>query len=98
MRKDNILSVEIDELGRLLIKPETERFTQIYRTSSEVHWDQKKCVLYSPKPREWNYFDWYKHILKIADEQCSCKLYLTSNTEWINIPDDLRDQIKFYDT
>ena len=62
----------------------------IYREAAEVHWDNNKLFLYSPKPREWSYFDWYKHILKVAN----CNLLLTKNTVWTNIPLALKDQIE----
>jgi hypothetical protein len=94
MKQDKILSVEIDDSGRLLIKPQTEKFNGIYKTASEVNWDNSNSVLYSPKPREWSYLDWYNHILKIVDEECSCKLSITSMTTWVNIPDELKNQIK----
>ena len=94
MKKDKIESIEIDEVGRLLIKPEKERFNLIYRTASEVHWDNNNSVLFSPKPREWSYLDWYKHIIKIAKEECLCGLYLTKETKWINIPREIKSSIE----
>lgn len=33
MRTDKIIEIEIDESERLLIKPETEKFTMIYRSA-----------------------------------------------------------------
>lgn len=39
---DRILSIEIDEKGRLHIKPEKSKFTLIYRTATEVHWTRTK--------------------------------------------------------
>lgn len=94
MKKDFITSIEIDNEGRLMIKPEKEKFTLIYRTASEVHWDQAKSALYSPKPREWSYLDWYKHIIRIVKEECLCGLFLTKKTNWINIPPELKSQIE----
>jgi hypothetical protein len=55
MRTDNIIEVGIDRLERLYIKPKEERFTLIYRTATEVHWDNKDYFLYSPKPKDWSY-------------------------------------------
>ncbi|WP_421953287.1 hypothetical protein [Persicobacter psychrovividus] len=49
MRKENKAYIEIDKSGKLHLKPEKLRFTMIYRTASEVHWDDKKLILYSPK-------------------------------------------------
>lgn len=96
MRTDKIKKIEIDESGRLLITPETERFTMIYRSAAEVHWENKMNSLYSPKPREWSYFEWYKHIVSLILIDCNCRLLIAESTEWLNIPEDLKAEIKNY--
>lgn len=90
---DPILAIGIDNKGRLYLKPNTVRFTEIYRTATEVHWDNVGLFLYSPKPREWTYLDWYKHIIKVAKDECGCQLVLTEKTIWQNIPSDLQQEI-----
>mgnify|MGYP000957943064 CR=1 FL=1 len=40
MTIDKILEIGIDEKERIFIKPDKERFTLIYRTATEVHWDK----------------------------------------------------------
>jgi hypothetical protein len=92
VKNDNIQEIRIDESGRLCITPEKENFAYIYRTAMEVHWDEKGLFLYSPKPREWSYFDWYVQILAAAKDG-SCQLYLTDKTFWVNIPASLKEQI-----
>lgn len=92
-RQDEIIEVGIDKNERLFIGPKNERFTLIYRTATEVHWDEKELFLYSTKPREWNYYDWFKHIIDVADKECNCKLVLTHRTICTNIPDNLKKQI-----
>ena len=94
MRTDKIIEMEIDDSGRLLIKPDTEKFTMIYRSASEVHWDNNKDCLYSPKPREWSYLDWYKHIVTLIETDCNCRLLISESTKWINITEDLKTKIK----
>ena len=47
-----------------------------YRTAIEVHWDAEGQFLYSPKPREWTCFDWYKQIIEVAKYECNCELIL----------------------
>lgn len=90
---DEIIEVGIDKNGRFFIRPKRERFSLIYRTATEVHWDEKELFLYSPKPREWIYFDWYKHIIEVAEKECNIKLILTHRTIWTNIDNDLKKQI-----
>jgi len=93
MKTDFIKRIEIDESGRLLIFPEKEIFTLIWRSATEVHWDQKHSFLYSPQPREWSYLDWYKHITSVVNNEYDIDLLLTPNTEWNNVPSSLKEQI-----
>jgi hypothetical protein len=90
---DNISEIGIDEQQRLYIRPERQTFDYIYRAAAEVGWDKKEKILFSPKPREWSHFVWYRHILDIAKDEYGCKLHLTEQTKWKNIPDDLKQQI-----
>ena len=93
MRVDNITEVGIDKLGRLYIKPKEEKFTLIYRTAIEVHWDNEEYFLYSPKPKDWSYLNWYQHIIKVIETECNCRLNLTKDTVWKNINEELKTEI-----
>jgi hypothetical protein len=90
---DEIIEIAIDEKERLLIKPKNTRFTLIYRTATEVHWDEKLLSLYSPKPRECTYLNWYQHIINVAEVECNTKLILTARTKWTNISNELKKTI-----
>lgn len=91
-RQDEIAEIGIDDKERLFIKPTKERFTLIYRTATEVHWDEKENFLYSPKPREWSYFAWFRQITSIVETECNCKLFFTNRIIWINIPNELKNK------
>ena len=93
MTTDNIIEVGIDNKERIYIKPETKYFEFIWRDASEVSWDDKNKVLYSPKPKEWTYFDWYRQIILATKGEYGCQLVLTGKTQWINISDELKEQI-----
>jgi hypothetical protein len=97
MALDNIVEIGIDNQERLYIKPEIEKFTLIYRSATEVHWDNDSKFLFSPKPREWSYTDWYKHIVSVVLDEYRCKLKITSRTNWLNIPADLKREIIDFD-
>jgi hypothetical protein len=92
VKTDNIKEIGIDASGRLCIFPEKENFSMIWRAASEVHWDNNNSFLYSPKPREWSYYDWFKHIIATVKD-AGCDLILTNDTLWINIPDLLKQEI-----
>lgn len=93
MKRDVIKKVEIDALGRLNISPGDQKYTQIYRTATQVHWDPQNQTLYSPEPSDWTYVDWYNHIIKVAHEECFCELSLTNETVWINVPENIKNEI-----
>ena len=90
---DKILEIGIDDKERLFVKPKKERFTLIYRAAAEVNWDNNGLFLYSPKPREYTYFDWFAHIIGVVESECGCKLVLTDQTLWTNVTDELKQQI-----
>jgi hypothetical protein len=93
MRKDKILRIEIDFEGKLLIRPEESKFPMIYRTAAEIHWDADKNSVYSPAPREWTYLKWFKHIVDTIEKDADIQLQLTDQTDWVNIPPDLKNAI-----
>jgi hypothetical protein len=97
LSQDNISTIFIDKNGRLCIKPATKEFTLIYRSATEVHWDNKERFLYSPKPRELTYLDWYKHIISVISIECDCKLTIITDTKWIGVPNDLKNDILDFD-
>jgi hypothetical protein len=92
MNKDKIKEIGIDELERLYVTPQVETFPFMYREAMEVHWDEKHKCLYAPKPREWSRLDWFKQIISAAKEQ-GCKLQITDETAWVNIPSELKSEI-----
>ena len=85
--KDTIAEIAIDNEGRLRIVPSTNIYPKIHREAVEVNWDEAERFLYSPKPRDWSYLDWFKHIINTAGD-----LSLTPDTKWTNVPEELRRQ------
>lgn len=93
MEIDQILEIGIDIHERLYIKPENARFDLIYRTATEVHWDASGLFLFPPKPREWNYLNWYRHIVDVVNKECGYRLVWSAKTIWTNIPKELKREI-----
>lgn len=90
---EEVIEIGIDRSGRLYITPAKQEFNLIWRSAKEVHWDSDRKYLYSPKPREWSYYHWYCHIVNIIKIEYRCKLYITSQTKWTNIPEELKLKI-----
>jgi hypothetical protein len=93
MTTDNIIEIGIDDKERLFVKPQTQEFEFIYRDASGVNWDTKGRFLFSPKPTKMNYFDWFRQIILATKGEYGCELKVTSDTNWTNIPDELKNQI-----
>ena len=88
-----INEIKIDQAGRLLVFPEGQKFQFIWRSAKEVHWDDKGLFLYSPKPREWSYFNWYTQIVGAVKSEYGIDLLPQKDTIWSDISDDLKKQI-----
>jgi hypothetical protein len=37
--------------------------------------------------------DWYKHIVSNVESEYGCKLIVAETTEWINVPEALKEEI-----
>ena len=85
MKEDAIAEVGIQDSGGLYVRPTRESLPYIYREGVEVHWDTKKKLLYSPKPREWSYFDWFRHIIGTAKVQSLCSSCLRTCLKMIQL-------------
>ncbi|OGV53664.1 MAG: hypothetical protein A2017_03675 [Lentisphaerae bacterium GWF2_44_16] len=92
MERDVIREIRIDQAGCLCVIPSTQKFPYIWREAVEVHWDNDSECLYSPRPCEWTYTQWFRQILAAAAEQ-SCRLCISNETIWSNVPDETRREI-----
>ena len=92
MKNDLIATIELDEEGRLHVKPATQDFPYVYREAMEVIWEPSRRPLSSPVPREWGYGRWFRQILFAASAQ-GVQLILDSHTQWVNVPASVRLKI-----
>jgi hypothetical protein len=89
MKTDKIIEVGLDDSGCLYVQPQSTTFPYIYLEAMDVHWDDKRRVLRSPRQRALLDFTlprWFQQILKAAKEQ-DCALVLTDKTKWFAVPD-----------
>lgn len=98
METENILSININEQGQLCIKPTIKQFELIWRSATQVHWNTAESYLYSPKPIEWSYIDWYKHIVSVMKDEYGYKLIVTQETKWCNITEEIKSQIVIFNS
>jgi hypothetical protein len=93
MATDDIAEIRIDATERLCVVPESNSYQYIYRAAMEVQWDNKGQYLYSPKPREWSYAQWFQQIIAAVKQEYGCTLVITPGTRWQNIDDSLKIMI-----
>jgi hypothetical protein len=84
MEEMKIYKVSILPAGTLAIFPAkaSSSYQYVYREASEVYWDNKNQYFYSPVPREWDYKDWYRHIVSIVRTGLSIRLNLSNDTKF----------------
>jgi hypothetical protein len=93
VKADPIAEVGIDAQERLYVRPASVRFPQIYREARDVHWNAASSRLHSPKPREWSYARWFRHIIDVATAYGQ-PLCLAPATVWVNIPDQMKTELQ----
>jgi hypothetical protein len=93
MAEVRIPETSIDDKERLRVYPGSKEYDRIYRAACEVHWDKAEKFLYSPKPREWSYVNWFAHILYAVKSEYGDQLIVDDKTEWKNISEEMKKQI-----
>ena len=89
----SILEVGIDPAGSLYVRPDSATFPMIYRAAMQIGWDESNARLFSPKPIELAYVQWFNQIVAAVFDEYGVKLCLATNTVWTDVPDPLRDEI-----
>lgn len=95
MDRDRINEIGIDERGRLYVTPRSHEFPFIYREAMEIGWDDLGKFLHAPPPPRselWPSVRWFQQIVAAAKTQ-DCDLFISPETTWRNIPDNVRQVI-----
>jgi hypothetical protein len=92
MEQDTIAEVGIDEHKRLCQTLKLT-FPFVWRAAMEVYWDDERGRLFSPKPREWTYVNWFTQIVWAVADEYETWLQLTCETTRSNVSDHLRLQM-----
>ncbi len=94
MIEERIVCVGIGEDGRLFVQPDEATFPYIYRTASDVRWDDVRGVLTTNAPRDMSYPNWFRQIWGAAADEYGVDLRLTDETEWVGVPPDVAAEIR----
>jgi len=97
MTNEPISEVVIDEAGRLVIRPATAAFDDLYRAGAfGFRWDDGNASLVSPPPKEWGYTRWFEHMLSVIVGEYGVILTPWSDTQWKNVPNNLRAEMEAF--
>ncbi len=96
MRRVAIQKVALDNDGWLFVYPTLphgETFEFIYRAARGARWDPERHALFTEPPRVASYADLFSHILDAVASEYGCELFLHDDTEWQNVPPQVREAI-----
>ena len=93
MSNEEIKKIWIDKSNRLCIQPQKVTFEMIYRSAMGVYWDVSEHYLYPLSVGSWQPIKWYYHIVDAVKNEYNYQLYITSNTQWENINESLKQSI-----
>lgn len=94
MAIEGIAEVGLDRDGRLFVRPRQGAYPMVYRAGMQVYWDEHHARLFSPKPIEWSYLDWYKQIIAAVRSEYGVVLRIDGGTIWTDVSDALQSEIR----
>lgn len=99
MEEIEVTEIAVLDSGEIRVTPIinwNDFFQFIYRTATGVVWNETSQSFISPVPKDWSLFDWYTNIVGSVISEMGVFLKVTPNTQWHNIPMELRQQIESY--
>ena len=81
-----------DQLIVVLASGGKPDYQYVYREACEIYWDNDLKAFKSPVPRSWSHSDWFHQIVSVA-KKIGVNLTLNSQTSWVNIPNNVKEQI-----
>jgi|LSQX01.1.fsa_nt_gb hypothetical protein len=94
MNSDVIKEIWIDSAGSICVKPKSKRFEYIYRSAMGIDWNSTEGFLFPRLLGSWSPADWFRQILAAVRNEYEFELFITPETEWINIDKSTREAIE----
>ncbi len=88
-----IVEVGINNQGQFFIRPNDASFDTINTIAPALQWHIESKMLYVPEPGPWPPLGWFRYIIKMCKRGYQCHLELTETTVWVNISDELKQQM-----
>jgi hypothetical protein len=100
MREIPIKVIQIDAAGYLRVYPDlppAEAFDFIWRSATGVRWNAVGRFLTSVEQDHSKHAEWFRRVLDAVRSEYACELTTSSETQWANVPDDVRSNMKVGD-
>ena len=91
MQLRTIEEIEIDQMGRLLVRPELvggESYAMIYRAANGLRWDSKEKAIRASEPERWTHSELLHHVVRALAGECGTTLQVSDSTRWINVSEE----------
>ena len=101
MPMERVREIAIDESGRLFLAPEASSpmYPFLYRAGNGLRWDEARNAFTAFEPQQWSLEGLLAHIRTTVRGEFEVALYLTSATQWVNVPLELREKVReIFDT
>jgi hypothetical protein len=97
--------MEIEEISKIEIMKSGEMFVvlasggkpiyqYIYREAAGIYWDSEVKGFKASAPEKWTYTEWFKQIVSVVASCLGVTLKLSNFTVWVNVPEQLKAEIK----
>jgi hypothetical protein len=97
MREIPIKEIQIDAAGYLRVYPDlppAEDFGFIWRTATGIRWNGSGRFLTSVDQDRSGHLPWFRRVLDAVRSEYGCELTTSSQTQWTNVPDDVRSAME----
>jgi hypothetical protein len=92
-----ITQVEVDSLGRLLVRPWAESdaiYEYIYREANGLRWDKEKHSFCAYEPSRWGHEELLRHIAATLRGSFGEDLRITEQTTWVGVSPELHARLR----
>ena len=98
MRSVPIAAVELDDNGRVLVKPppgsDDGYFRFIFRSATGVRWRSQDGSFHAVEARSLTSAAWFENIVSSVRGELGIDLRLNDETRWVSVPDSVRREIE----
>ena len=97
MRERIVTAIEVDDSGRLLVRPAAETGTpyeRVYREANGLRWDKEERAFCAYEPTRWTHEELLQHIVATVRSAFDERLCITARTAWNGMSPELENKLR----